>query len=67
MLVMTLLSPVKCFLLIPPTCEIINTAKRDEKYGSFFSTASFVMSFAVPLEDVSKAPKLLEKPALAFT
>ena len=67
MLVMTLLSPVKCFLLIPSTCEIMHAAKRDAKYGSFLSTASFVMSFAVPFQDVSKASKLLEKPGLAFT
>ena len=63
---MTLLSSVKYFLLIPATCEIIHAANNDAKYGSSLSTAIFVMSSAVPFQDVFKASKLLEKPDLAF-
>ena len=64
MLVMTLLSPFKCFLLIPPTCEIISAANKDAKYGSSLSMGTFVMSFAVPPHDVFNASKLLVNPEL---
>ena len=67
MLVITLLSPVKCFLLIPPTCEIIHAASKDAKYGSSLSTGTFVITFAVPFHDVFKASKLLVNPVLPFT